>query len=95
MITVTYKASVTRDEPRSSIGVDMYDRVTLISPKTGKQITICGSFDGDNCMDIRNQAALATNFGKYPSAKISLTTEDLHRWLDAYNRMVEHFDARS
>lgn len=70
---------------------DIFDSVAITSPRTGKTLWLCGTWDGDTCMDIRNRIAVATKMGM-SKASISVTVEDLRRWADSHGLMVDNYD---
>lgn len=75
---------------RTGENLSAYDKVTLVSPWTGTELTIAGFFDGDMCEDIRNLVAQVTWAGLQEST-IALSKADLRRWRDAHEEMIRHY----
>jgi len=75
---------------RTGENLGAYDKVTVVSPWTGMELTIAGFFDGDMCEDIRNKVAKATTVGLQEST-ILLSKKDLWRWREAHTEMVRHY----
>jgi len=75
---------------RTGENLGAYDKVTVVSPWTGMELTIAGFFDGDMCEDIRNKVAQATTVGLQEST-ILLSKKDLWRWREAHAEMVRHY----
>jgi hypothetical protein len=89
-----YKVKVRYQRDSGNMGeyeISAYDKVTLVSPWTGMELTIAGFFDGDACEDIRHRAAVATGLGALGEQEIELTKAELYRWRDAHAEMIRHY----
>lgn len=90
-VVVEFRGAQTTCGERVANVADVWDTVYFVSPRTGKKIWLSGSWEGDTCMDIRNQVAAATKMGM-SKASIGFTSDELNRIFDAHNRMIEEYD---
>lgn len=90
-VKVRYQRDASNTGEGDKRGPSAYDKVTLVSPWTGLELTVAGFFDGDMCEDIRAHVAFATDLGAFGEQEIELTKAELWRWREAHDEMIRHY----